>query len=95
MDLPAGRVVKPGDTIALTVSRGPELIALPNVIGERVAEARKTLEELGMRVVVRAEEQNGNVDEALARVIAMEPAAGRQVPPGTEVILGSRVPDGG
>jgi len=95
MDLPSGRVVKPGDTIALTVSRGPELIALPNVIGERVAEARKTLEELGMRVVVRAEEQNGNVDEALARVIAMEPAAGRQVPPGTEVILGSRVPDGG
>jgi serine/threonine-protein kinase len=93
MDLPQGRVVKPGDTIALTVSQGPELIPLPNLIGERVAEARKTLEELGMRVVVRAEDQGGNTDEALARVIAMEPAAGRQVPRGTEVTLGSRVPN--
>jgi eukaryotic-like serine/threonine-protein kinase len=92
MDIPQGQVVKPGDTIALTISRGPELVAIPPVLGQNVAIARNTLEELGFVVRVRPQEQQG-VDpvEELSIVTAVEPSVGQQVPRGTEVTLRSVV----
>lgn len=92
VDIPSGQVITPGDTINLTISRGPELIRLPNLVGELVAEARRTLEELEMSVTVRPEDQGVTADEAISRVISMEPASGQQVPRGTRITLGSRVP---
>lgn len=92
MDIPTGQVVKPGDTIALTVSRGPQLVAIPPVLGQNVAIARNTLEELGFVVRVRPQAQEG-VDpvEELSIVTAVEPSVGQQVPRGTEVTLRSVV----
>ena len=92
MDIPTGQVVKPGDTIALTISRGPELVTIPPVIGQNVALARNTLEELGFTVRVRPQAQEG-VDpvEELSIVTAVEPSVGQQVPRGTEVTLRSVV----
>ena len=92
MDIPAGEVIKPGDTIALTVSRGPQLVAIPPVLGQNVAIARNTLEELGFAVRVRPQAQEG-VDpvEELSIVTAVEPSVGQQVPRGTEVTLRSVV----
>jgi eukaryotic-like serine/threonine-protein kinase len=92
MDIPSGQVVKPGDTINLTVSRGPELIPVPDVLGRIVAEARKTLEEEGFVVVVRPQEQGVSPEEALSIVTLQEPGAGQQVPPGSTVTLRSIVP---
>jgi len=92
MDIPTGQVVKPGDTIALTVSRGPQLVAIPPVLGQNVALARNTLEELGFVVRVRPQAQEG-VDpvEELSIVTAVEPSVGQQVPRGSEVTLRSVV----
>ena len=92
MDIPTGQVVKPGDTIALTVSRGPQLVAIPPVLGQNVAIARNTLEELGFVVRVRPQAQEG-VDpvEELSIVTAVEPSVGQQVARGTEVTLRSIV----
>ena len=92
MDIPTGQPVRPGDSIPLTVSRGPELVTIPNLIGELVEEARITLEELGLSVKVRPEDQGVEQDETLARVISLNPSAGQQVPKGTEVTIGSRIP---
>jgi beta-lactam-binding protein with PASTA domain len=92
MDIPTGQVVKPGDTIALTVSRGPQLVTIPPVLGQNVTIARNTLEELGFVVRVRPQAQEG-VDpvEELSIVTAVEPSVGQQVPRGSEVILRSIV----
>ncbi|WP_030158320.1 Stk1 family PASTA domain-containing Ser/Thr kinase [Glycomyces sp. NRRL B-16210] len=40
----------PGDEVDLVISAGPELIAVPDVVGEDIADARKTLEDLGFTV---------------------------------------------
>lgn len=92
MDIPTGQPVRPGDSIPLTVSRGPELVTIPNLIGELVEEARITLEDLGLSVEVRPEQQGVQQDETIARVISLNPSAGQQVPKGTEVTIGSRIP---
>lgn len=93
MDIPAGQVVKPGDTISLTISRGPELFAIPNVLGQNVAIARNTLEELGFVVTVRPQPQDGvTPTEETSVVTAVDPSVGQQVPRGTSVTLGSIVP---
>ncbi len=92
MDIPTGQVVKPGDTIALTVSRGPELVTIPSVLGQKVAIARNTLEELGFVVRVRPQAQEGvEPTEELSIVTAVDPSVGQQVPRGTEVTLRSVV----
>ncbi|GAA1364744.1 Stk1 family PASTA domain-containing Ser/Thr kinase [Streptomyces beijiangensis] len=41
-----------GDTITLTVSKGPELVDVPDVTGENVADATKDLKEAGFEVKV-------------------------------------------
>ncbi|MDB1089891.1 Stk1 family PASTA domain-containing Ser/Thr kinase [Streptomyces sp. ACA25] len=42
-----------GDTVTLTISKGPEMIEVPDVRGMREREARETLEEAGFEVSVR------------------------------------------
>ncbi|WKX69854.1 Stk1 family PASTA domain-containing Ser/Thr kinase [Streptomyces sp. XD-27] len=41
-----------GDTITLSVSKGPRMIEVPDVEGENVDDAKKTLEDLGFKVEV-------------------------------------------
>lgn len=93
MDIPAGQVIKPGDTIKLSLSRGPALLTIPQVLGQNVALARNTLEELGLVVRVRPQAQEGvEPTEELSVVTLVEPAANQQVPRGTEITLRSIVP---
>ncbi|GLI29090.1 serine/threonine protein kinase [Agromyces rhizosphaerae] len=42
--------VRPGDPIVLTVSKGPDLVPLPDVVGESLADAIDTLEAAGFDV---------------------------------------------
>ncbi|MFE5944935.1 Stk1 family PASTA domain-containing Ser/Thr kinase [Streptomyces sp. NPDC056480] len=42
-----------GDTITLTVSKGPRLVAVPDVVGETVDDARTALEDEGFEVEVK------------------------------------------
>jgi hypothetical protein len=63
-------------------------VALPDVVGRDADTAQEELEGLGLKV--RAEDTGGFLDPLLPgdpAVCAMDPAAGEQVLPGTEVTL--------
>lgn len=45
-----GSKIPPGRSVDIVVSKGPEPVALPNVVGKPVAEARQTLEAAGLNV---------------------------------------------
>jgi serine/threonine-protein kinase len=48
---PATDPVRPGDTVVLTLSKGEDLVEVPNVItGGTIAQAREQLEALGFTV---------------------------------------------
>jgi hypothetical protein len=68
-DPPPGETEEP--TVTLTVARTPEEI--PDVVGQQLATAQNTLEELGITVTVR-----DSLDETIpdGQVIAQNPAAG-------------------
>ncbi|KAF3464967.1 Stk1 family PASTA domain-containing Ser/Thr kinase [Streptomyces sp. Tu 3180] len=46
----AGRQAAGGDTVTLTLSKGPEMVEVPDVVGDSVDEAREKLEGAGFRV---------------------------------------------
>jgi serine/threonine-protein kinase len=50
---PGRGTVVPGDTVTLTLSLGPRLVEVPNVVGQSVGDARQALEKLGFKVEVR------------------------------------------
>ncbi|MCU1441971.1 MAG: serine/threonine protein kinase [Cryobacterium sp.] len=74
--------VRAGDTISLTVSRGPEPVEVPNVVGQTWARAKKALQEAGFSL-----DYNLAADLApgLVRVSETDPAAGELVPKGTTI----------
>jgi eukaryotic-like serine/threonine-protein kinase len=73
-----------GQTVTITVSRGPELVVVPNVAGQDAETATATLQNLGF-VVGKAQEFSAQ--EPKGDVIRTEPAAGENVPKGSEVTL--------
>jgi serine/threonine-protein kinase len=87
VSLPTGMTPRPGDTLTMIVSRGPELVMLPNLIDESIADARDTLEELGFEVEVRTEIPESDWDRAW--VTSMSPSAGQQIPRGSVVTIRS------
>ncbi|MFB9346962.1 Stk1 family PASTA domain-containing Ser/Thr kinase [Streptomyces heliomycini] len=46
----AGRQVAEGDTVTLTLSKGPEMIEVPDVVGDSVDEAKEKLKDAGFDV---------------------------------------------
>jgi serine/threonine-protein kinase len=46
----AGREAATGDTVTLTLSKGPEMIEVPDVVGDSVDDAKKALEDAGFQV---------------------------------------------
>ncbi|MCW2638455.1 MAG: serine/threonine protein kinase [Dactylosporangium sp.] len=72
-----GTGVEPGATITLTVSKGPAAVAVPDVNGRDVEEARQMLAQVGLQAQVIGG----------GKVRIQNPAAGQQVPPGTSVVL--------
>jgi serine/threonine protein kinase/beta-lactam-binding protein with PASTA domain len=85
------QIVSPGDTVTLLVSRGPELVAIPNVIDDTISSAKKTLENLGFRVEVRSEIPEEDWSKAFARVTSVDPSVGQEVPAGSLIVLRSFV----
>jgi beta-lactam-binding protein with PASTA domain/predicted Ser/Thr protein kinase len=81
---PTGQA-SPGSTIVLTVAKAPatpQPVAVPDVRGQLVRDARKTLEGQGFTVQVP-----GGVDENKARVVNTNPAPGTQAPKGSMVTI--------
>ncbi len=81
----------PGDTLTLVVSRGPELVTVPNVVGDTIADAKAELEALGFTVEVRSEYPPSDWDRSFARVTSIDPSAGQEVVRGTTITLRSFV----
>ncbi len=48
-----GTNVGPGSTVTLTVSTGPPDVEIPDVLGEKIKDARETLEDAGFKVEVK------------------------------------------
>ena len=102
----AGSSLAEGDTLRLTVSLGPTLVPLPEVVGAPEAKARADLEAAGLAVgaVTRANDEkvpSGSVVSAAPAPGQEAPSADGTVPKGTELALvGSNgpaprtVPDG-
>jgi serine/threonine-protein kinase len=86
-------VLEPNSVVQLTVSSGPSLVAVPDVIGLNVPQAGKILAAAGVRV--------GSVDtlpggEERGVVLATRPAAGVGRPRGAAInLVISRGPESG
>ncbi|MBM7504586.1 Stk1 family PASTA domain-containing Ser/Thr kinase [Agromyces aurantiacus] len=78
--------MNPGDTVRLTVSKGPEPIAVPNVVGKTMSEAIQILEAAGFTV----EKELPEIFWPIATVQEQTPAADELAAPGSSVrIVGS------
>ncbi|AJE40308.1 Stk1 family PASTA domain-containing Ser/Thr kinase [Streptomyces nodosus] len=92
-DLDAGQVVRQspdagartgkGDTVTLTISKGPERVEVPDVVGRNVDEARKTLEAAGFKV----EEDRGLLGLFGDTVKSQSVEGGQKAPKGTTITL--------
>jgi serine/threonine-protein kinase len=81
--IPDGSGVEKGATIILTISAGPPMVAVPNVsnLGYTLAQATQILQQAGLVAVPETADIPGG------QVRIQTPAAGTQVPPGTQVQL--------
>lgn len=88
-DVPVGNVIRQnpppnssvdkGSSVELVVSKGPDMVTVPNVGGMTFAQAKKALEAVGLKAK-KTGSDNG-------RVFIQNPSSGGQVPSGTTVTL--------
>jgi eukaryotic-like serine/threonine-protein kinase len=76
---PAGGRAKRGSTVGLVVSSGPGVVAVPDVRGLSIDDARQKLEDAGFRVRVRS--------LPIGNVLAQSPRAGAQREQGSTVTI--------
>lgn len=81
--------VRPGDTINLVVSKGKEMVAVPNVLGQTVQQASAALEAAGFKVTTKSGIPLNLVPNAV--VLSTDPSAGTMVEKGSTVQLAAGV----
>jgi serine/threonine-protein kinase len=84
-DPAADAQVEAGTAVSVMVSTGPEVIVVPDVVGQDWILAAQTLQAEGLRVYQRAETAPSS--EPKNTVLATDPSAGTEVEPGTAVRL--------
>jgi serine/threonine protein kinase/beta-lactam-binding protein with PASTA domain len=82
-----GEQVTKGDTVTLTISTGPQKVAVPNVIGFTIATASQTLSDFGLRTsfpegtdpsdLVASTDPDANTEVAKGTTIVLTPAASK------------------
>lgn len=85
--IPTTDPVRPGDSVGLTISLGPELFEIPDVSGMGLQEAMDALAGAGFSPTTL-------VPDALrgfAKATGTDPAAGERVPAGTEIRVKSTI----
>lgn len=91
-DVPAGKIIsqkpndgkaKRGDEISIVISKGPNLITVPDVAYKNAKAAKEELEKAGFTVVVK---ESGSIF-SLGLAAATEPKAGQSAPEGSTVTL--------
>jgi eukaryotic-like serine/threonine-protein kinase len=81
---PVGTLVERGTTVTLTVSKGKEQVAVPDIGGQTEDNARNAIESAGLRVGKVTQEES---DQDPGTVIDQSPAAGKKVAKGSAVDL--------
>ena len=79
----AGASAARGSTVTITVSKGPDMVAVPDVSGKSVQDATTMLQAAGLQV----NSVNGSPDK---KVTGTSPAAGTQVKRGSSVALSTK-----
>lgn len=72
----------------LEISKGPEIVIMPNTVGETIAAAKSLLENLGLLVVVDTNQLSSNF--GIAKVKRQTPEAGSEIRVGDSVTIISR-----
>lgn len=75
-------------SVTLEISKGPEIVEMPNVVGETIAAAKTLLENLGLRVVIDTNQLSSNF--GIAKVKRQSPAPLTQIRVGDSVTIISR-----
>jgi beta-lactam-binding protein with PASTA domain/tRNA A-37 threonylcarbamoyl transferase component Bud32 len=83
-DPTGGTRAKKGSTVTLTVSDGPEQVAVPQVVGLTVSSARGRLQKRGLEPSER-EENSDTVPKG--RVVSVSPGEGQKIDKGSSVTL--------
>lgn len=78
--------VRPGDTISLTTSRGPEPVVVPNVVGMSWAQGKQTLLDLGF-VLDYPQAADSALFAPVLKVASTDPEAGTTLPRGSTITL--------
>jgi serine/threonine-protein kinase len=76
--------VHEGDTFVLTISKGPEPVEIPNVVGMPWNEGKQKLTDLGFKLTYNP---GADAVAPLLKVQSQDPAAGTLAPPGSTVTL--------
>ena len=91
---PAGAEARRGATVVLSVSKGPQLVAVPAVMGQTEADATAALRRVGLRVNIARVPAPEPVPEGT--VVAQNPKGGVKAPKGSTVRLNiATAPAGG
>ncbi|MGO2659918.1 Stk1 family PASTA domain-containing Ser/Thr kinase [Mycetocola reblochoni] len=84
-------VLKPGDSVTLIVSIGPEPVEVPDVVGDTISDAKKTLEDAGFTVSIDSALPQSFWDVARLTVEKMSPDAGEDAPTGSTITLTANI----
>jgi serine/threonine-protein kinase len=80
----AGQQIRESAKVTIVVSRGPRPVEIPDVTGQKAADARRTLEALEFHV---EETEEFSTDVPRGEVISTDPPSGRKAPKGSTVTL--------
>jgi serine/threonine-protein kinase len=75
-------------SVTLNVSKGPEFVSMPNVVGETVAAAKNALEALGLRVQIDTDQLSTRF--GVVKVTRQNPVASSRVRVGSQVTIFTR-----
>jgi serine/threonine protein kinase/beta-lactam-binding protein with PASTA domain len=84
--LPEG-TIRPNDVVSLVVSKGVDLVEVPDVANANVAAAKKTLEDAGFVVEVVSDIAEPNWGSPLLSVDSTDPVAGKSLRRGSTVTI--------
>ena len=84
MTVPTG-VVRPGDSVTLVLSKGPELVEVPSVLGLTIKKANAALEAAGFKVIIITDIPRDFWGDSFAKAKRTDPAAGTKIPKGSTV----------
>ena len=78
-------VVRPGDTVTIVLSKGPELVEVPSVLGLTIKKANDALVAAGFKVIIITDIPREFWGDSFAKAKRTNPAAGTKVAKGTTV----------